>query len=457
MMEKFKKYKSYADSSLDWLGSIPSHWIIEKGKWHWKKEKRPVRPEDETVTVFRDGEVTLRKNRRIDGFTNSVLEIGYQGVRKGDLVIHGMDAFAGSIGVSDSDGKSTPVYSVCTPKKGSNPYYFAYLLKVMSKRGWIESLARGIRERSTEFKYNQFASLDYPIPPVAEQQRIVEFLDHKTAQIAHYIQLKEKTITLLEERKAAIINQAVTKGLPAEAAAKAGLNPDAPMKDSGIEWLGEIPEHWIVKKLKWNSKTTSGGTPPSGNREDFYNGDIPWIRTTDLNNNELFDVPEKVTGLALKYTACKIVPENTVCVAMYGGPGTIGKHSIIRFSGTVNQALCAIIPSPDIIPDYLYYYLKFYRPIWMINAKGSRVDPNISQDEVRNMIIPYPSSREQSSIVKYIKFNCDRIDELISKNEKEITLIKEYRESLISAAVTGKIDVREYQQTASEYATADNH
>src|SRR5690554_4402883 len=113
---KIKKYSAYKDSGIEWIGDIPEHWEVRKANWLFKREKRLARSIDEVITCFRDGEVTLRKNRRVEGFTNSLKEIGYQGIRRGDLVIHAMDAFAGAIGVSDSEGKGTPVYSVCTPK-----------------------------------------------------------------------------------------------------------------------------------------------------------------------------------------------------------------------------------------------------------------------------------------------------------------------------------------------------
>ena len=116
-MTTFPKYKRYKDSGIEWLGEVPEHWEVEKGKWLFLKMDRQVRPEDGVVTAFRDGQVTLRTNRRTDGFTNAIKEHGYQGIRKGDLVIYAMDAFAGAIGVSESDGKSTPVYSACVPRK----------------------------------------------------------------------------------------------------------------------------------------------------------------------------------------------------------------------------------------------------------------------------------------------------------------------------------------------------
>ncbi|HRG74311.1 MAG TPA: hypothetical protein PLX69_07120, partial [Leptospiraceae bacterium] len=131
-----KPYPKHKPSGIQWLGDIPSHWEVKSFKRIWKKENRPVRDEDDVVTAFRDGMVTLRKNRREDGFTFAVQEFGYQGIRKNDLVIHGMDAFAGAIGVSDSDGKSSPVYQVCTPRDEANPYYYALLFREMSRNGY---------------------------------------------------------------------------------------------------------------------------------------------------------------------------------------------------------------------------------------------------------------------------------------------------------------------------------
>ncbi|HEY0462319.1 MAG TPA: restriction endonuclease subunit S [Pyrinomonadaceae bacterium] len=199
-------------SGVDWLGEIPDHWEVEKGKWLFQQMKRPVRTEDEIVTCFRDGVVTLRANRRTEGFTNALQEHGYQGIRKGDLVIHNMDAFAGAIGVSDSDGKSTPVYSVCVPKdsKKVNSYFFALLLRKLAKDGFIESLAKGIRERSTDFRFNDFANLMFSVPSLTEQNEIVIYCREISQKIETAISFKQKEIEKLKEYKAVLINSAVT-------------------------------------------------------------------------------------------------------------------------------------------------------------------------------------------------------------------------------------------------------
>jgi len=197
------------DSGVEWVGRIPYHWNIDIAKRIFKKEQRDI-DYDDIITCFRDGEVTLRKNRRTDGFTISTKEIGYQGIKKGDLVIHQMDAFAGAIGVSDSNGKSTPVYIVCTSSKDYNNYYYAYLLRSYAKVGYIESMARGIRERSTDFRYATFSITPLLVPPIKEQNDIVSYLDSKIYSTDTIITQKEKLITELETYKKSIIYEYAT-------------------------------------------------------------------------------------------------------------------------------------------------------------------------------------------------------------------------------------------------------
>ena len=234
-----KRYPEYKATGVAWVGKIPKHWNVKRAKFIFRRLQRLVREHDEIITAFRDGIVTLRKNRRTLGFTNSLKEIGYQGLRKGDLVVHAMDGHAGAMGVSDSDGKSSPVYSVCRPISQENVYYYAYLLRYMAFSGFIESLTRGVRERSTEFRFNEFKEIDLLIPSISEQDKIVNFLDRKTGQINELIRIKERRIELLHEQRTALINQTVTKG----------LDPNVEMKPSGVEWIERIPKDWNAVPL----------------------------------------------------------------------------------------------------------------------------------------------------------------------------------------------------------------
>lgn len=198
------------DSGIPWIGQIPEHWGIRRAKSMFKKEKREVRPTDRVITCFRDGQVTLRENRRTTGFTESITEIGYQGIRKGDLVIHQMDAFAGSIGVSDSDGKGTSVYHCCTPKGPYIPQYYALVLREMARTGFIQSLYRGIRERSSDFNFQTFGKQYLPIPPEEEQKEIVNFIHTRINKIDTMIEALKAEIDRLTEYKQRLISDVVT-------------------------------------------------------------------------------------------------------------------------------------------------------------------------------------------------------------------------------------------------------
>ena len=198
------------DSGIPWIGLIPEHWDIKRAKFMFHKEKRNVRECDEVITCFRDGTVTLRKNRRTAGFTESLTEYGYQGIRKGDLVIHQMDAFAGSIGVSDSDGKGTSVYHCCTTFGNFDVHYYAYVLRRMAQSGFIQSLYRGIRERSSDFKFPVFGNQYLPVPPIEEQQAIVQFIDNKRKKIDQYMADLQAEIDYLKEFKQRLISDVVT-------------------------------------------------------------------------------------------------------------------------------------------------------------------------------------------------------------------------------------------------------
>lgn len=199
------------DSGISWIGQIPEHWSIKRAKYMFTKHKRPILPEDEVVTCFRDGEVTLRKNRRTTGFTESLTETGYQRVHKGDLVIHQMDAFAGSIGISDSYGKATPVLHCCTPTSNTlHTRYYMYAIRQMAYSGFIQSLYRGIRERSSDFNFQVFSAQYLPIPPYEEQLRIVEYIDSKVNSINSLKSELKAEIEYLKEYKLRLVSDAVT-------------------------------------------------------------------------------------------------------------------------------------------------------------------------------------------------------------------------------------------------------
>lgn len=196
------------DSGIPWVGQFPTHWTKKKGKYILRYMSKPVKQDDGVITCFRDGEVTLRSNRREDGFTMADKEIGYQGVDVGDLVVHGMDGFAGAIGISDSRGKASPVLNVLNTKQ--NKKYIMYYLRSMAYGEVFTALSTGIRVRSCDLRWNKLAELLYPLPPIDEQNNIVSYIDNQIARTNEIIADKKSQIETLDGYKKSLIYEYVT-------------------------------------------------------------------------------------------------------------------------------------------------------------------------------------------------------------------------------------------------------
>lgn len=437
---KTKRYPAYKDSGIKWLGEVPEHWITRKGKWLFFKQERPVRKDDKIVTCFRDGQVTLRKNRKTEGFTNALKEHGYQGIRKGDLVIHCMDAFAGAIGVSDSDGKSTPVYSVCTSRiNGVNLYYYSYFLRSLAKKGFIESLAKGIRERSTDFRFNDLGVLLLPFPPLVEQEYIADYLDKKTEQIDKAIAQKGQMIELLKERKQILINSAVTRG----------LTSDTPLKDSGIDWIGQIPLHWEVRRIKYikssNKNAFVDGPFGSNLKSEHFieNGDVYVVEsgfiTTGIFIDKEFKTISKKHFETIKRSECL---GGDVIIAKIGANyGMAAELPILDKKAVVSGNSLKITLNQNLIKNDYFVKLLFLSKLLggFENFVNISAQPALSLGGLNNLSLPCPPIKEQLEIISYIEQHTDKIDKAIFQKQEEIEKLKEYKSTLIDSAVTGKI------------------
>lgn len=206
------KTAAMKDSGISWIGEIPQGWAVLRGKDIFVKRSLPAFDTDEIVTCFRDGQVTLRKNRREDGFTIALKEHGYQGVRVGDLVVHAMDAFAGAIGISESNGKCSPVYSICRARQSTTTdlRFYSYVLRDMALNGYIQSVGQGIRERSTDFRFREVEVAFYCQPTLDEQRTIADHLDRQTKQFDAQLVTLDEQAKILKELRKAIIHEAVT-------------------------------------------------------------------------------------------------------------------------------------------------------------------------------------------------------------------------------------------------------
>ena len=418
-----ERYSEYKDSGVQWLGEIPEHWKIHRAKYMFNKEQRPILKDDEIVTCFRDGEVTLRKNRRISGFTEATDYSHYQHICKGDLVIHQMDAFAGSSGVSDSDGMGTPVLSVCTAKSGDiNNFYYAHILRLMGRNGYILSLYRGIRERSSDFRFDTLAKQWLPLPSFSEQQSIVSYLDSKCEKIDKMIEGKEKQIALLQELKQRTIADAVTRG----------LNPDVKMKATNISWLEEIPEHWKIVKLKVFCKENK-----EKNKENIESCvlSLSYGKVIIKQNINFGLVPDN-------YENYQIVNPGYIILRLTDlqNDHRSLRTGLVKNRGIITSAYVGLILK-DIDSEYTQLLLHTIDIIKVFYGMGGGLRQSMSYTNIANMYIPVPPISEQRAIVSYINERTEKIDTLTSKLQQEIESIKEYKQRLISDVVTGKIKV----------------
>ena len=420
------QFQLYKESTIPWAPVIPNHWETKRAKSLFKKMERPVRESDEVVTCFRDGTVTLRRNRRESGFTESLKEIGYQGIRPGDLVIHAMDAFAGAIGVSDSAGKGTPVYSVCTPIGEANPLYYAHALREMSRNKWIESLAKGIRERSSDFRFTEFSAQVVPVPPPEEQAAIVQFLDHAGEQIQCYIASKERLIALLEEERQALVHQAVTRG----------LDPSVRLKDSGVEWLGDVPEHWEIRRAKYLYREADEHSETG--TEQLMSVSHKTGVTPRKENVTMF-LAESNIGHKL----CR--PGDIVINTMWAFMAALG---VARQEGLVSPSYGVYRPHGESHLDHDYMdsliRTEAYRMNYLVRSTGitsSRL--RLYPESFLGIPLVYPPKVEQDAIAEHIDEVTTSVDDAITRTRSQIDLMNEYRTRLIADVVTGQLDVRE--------------
>lgn len=432
------KYTHYKESPVKWIGEVPEHWNFVRGKYLYKKMQRPINASDEVVTCFRDGTVTLRKNRRTTGFTESLKEIGYQGIHKGDLVIHVMDAFAGSIGVSDSDGKGTPVYSVCQAKNDSNSYYYAFLLREMARTGYIQSLYRGVRERSSDFRFEVFGSQFYPVPPRIEQDKIVRFLDWKISMVNRLINTKRKEIKAVDAMRRSMVSSAVTRG----------LNPKAPMKFSGVKWLGDIPEHWETAPLVSMAKEKSICDCTDLQLLSVYldEGVIPFAQKDEKRTN--------ATSKDLsKYQ--RVDPGDFVLNNQQAWRGSVG----VSFdTGIVSPAYIVLQMDDTLNREYANYLLRSRGMVdqYLVISRGvGSIQRNIYWSSLKRVIVPIPPKEEQERIVAYLKEAVKKMQDAILYLTKETETLEEYKTKLIADVVTGKIDVRDIEIPDYEFVDED--
>lgn len=441
-MAKYKAYPEYKDSGVEWLGEIPTSWQMWKLSHAYEVIGSGTTPTSNNESYFQ-GDIPwvttgeLREKIIYDTdkkVKESTLQI-FSALKihpAGSVVIAMYGATIGRLGILGVDATTNQACCVMTKSKIINNQYLYYWLQAY--RTDIIRLSSGGGQPN--INQEKVSSLKVSAPVLNDQTLIVAFLDHETAKIDNLIEKQQQLIELLKEKRQAVISHAVTKG----------LNPDVPMKDSGVEWLGEVPEHWTVCRLKQIIKSGTSISYGIVQPGDSLDEGVPFIQTTNISqgNIQLESLPK----------TSKIIEKNYPRSRLDGGEVILGIRASIGSAYVVplelkganlSRGVARIQPGTNISADYLVWYLKTnaVEQYWALSKQGSTFS-EVSIETVRELTVCVPPKDEQYNIASRLEGALDRIHKLIVKSEIKMNLLRERRTALISAAVTGKIDVRDW-------------
>jgi len=420
------------DSGIEWIGEIPVEWNLDKTKRFFTNTKKIVGTEADKydrLALTLNG-VIKRSKDDSEGLQPEKFE-GYQILCKNELVFKLIDlenVKTSRVGLSPYTGLVSPAYIVLSNNFEDNRFFYYWFIFMYYNKVFNHLGGEGVR---SALNSKDVLSLLVPDIRFDEQCRIADYLDRKCNQIDAIIARQQEVIEKLKAYKLSVITEAVTKG----------LNPDVPMKDSGIEWIGKTPKHWQLTKIKWVADTCSGGTPPSGDLS-FYDGGINWVCSYDLHEDAIKCTQRTLSEEGAEIIAGKMQKPNSILIAMYGGSGTIGNSGILSCYARTNQAVCSVYFDEKLMnPKFALYQTIFMRKYWMYYAVGSRKDPNISQDTIRNMHYIIPPMQEQEAIVEWIESRINVVECIQRKKSNIIEKLADYKKSLIYEVVTGKKEV----------------
>ncbi len=421
------------DSGVEWLGEIPTNWDVKRFKYLATIRSGQVDP---TLNEFRQFRLVapnhIQSGTGLLFGASSAEEQGAQSgkvpFKTGDVLYSKIRPNLHKVCLAPFDGVcSSDIYPI-VPNGRMAPYYLLY---TMLSTGFHQLTVLDVMGATIpRIDHESLMHITFPLPPLAEQRAIAAYLDRETAQIDALITKTVQLNALLREKRTALISHAVTKG----------LDPAAPLKDSGVEWLGEIPAHWDVWKPSHAFQQVASGTTPNTNDLRYFDGNVSWVTTSELRENTIVATKAHVTELALTdHPMLKVYLPGTLLIAMYGA--TIGRLGILGIPACTNQACCALADSSVLETRFAFYSLYIGRD-HLIRLSSGGGQPNINQEKIRSLKLAVPPLAEQRAIAAHLDCETTKIDALIAKNDQLIALLREKRTSLISAAVTGKIDLR---------------
>ena len=452
-MAKYQAYAEYKDSGVEWLGEIPESWTIAKlGIAAFMQEGPGLRTWQFTdsgtrvicVTNITENGIDFSKLEKF--ISNAEYFQNYQHftVNKGDILLSSSGNSWGKIATYFDTEKVILNTSTIRLNESSNKKiirdFIKYILSSLSTKEQLGLMMTGACQPN--FGPTHLGQVKVTIPSKNEQTQIANFLDHETRKIDHLIEKQQQLIELLKEKRQAVISHAVTKG----------LNPNVKMKDSGVEWLGEVPEHWEVSKFGYISQVVRGGSPRPAGDPTLFNGDYsPWVTVAEITKDDELYLTSTETFLTKKGSEqCRVFKAGTLLLSNSGA--TLGVPKILCIDANANDGVVGF-EQLQIDIEFAYYYLSILTNDLRERVKQGSGQPNLNTDIVKNISIAIPPLSEIQLIVTEIKGQVEKFVSLIQKAERQILLMQERRTALISAAVTGKIDVRNWQ--APTVAEAD--
>ena len=444
-------YPHYRDSGVEWLGGVPTHWRVKRLKVVASTNDEALSDAEDPLRVMFYVDISaVDATRGITRYEELVFEDAPSRarrlVRDGDTIVSTVRTYLRAIAPIDSPKPEMVVstgFAVIRPRAIDDEF----ASWVLREQGFLDEIvARSVGVSYPAINAPEIGNLPVAIPPHDEQRAIAAFLDRETERIDSLIAKKRLLMERLREYRTALITRTVTRGLPPAAARAAGLEPSPRLKPSGVEWLGEMPEHWEVLHPSFGFGRIGSGTTPRSDAEEYYRGDTPWVTTSELRESTIFETAKSVTAAALHdHTALHVYPPGALVIAMYGA--TIGRLGILGVPAAVNQACCVFAEPTRLRARFVYYWLAGFRDVLISHSVGGG-QPNLSQEDLRGLRIPAPSTDEQDRIAEYLDTEISLLNGLASEIDSGIERLQEYRTALITAAVTGKIDVRESATTA---------
>jgi len=441
MIGELKPYSAYKDSGVPWLGEVPEHWEIQRGKNLFRCiDIRSEKGEEELLTVSSERGVIPRKTANVTMF-KAESYAGHKLCWPGDLVINSLWAWARGLGISQHHGIVSTAYGVYRARKSAIDHRFIQALVRSTPFQWeLQVRSKGVWTSRLQLTDDSFLNAPFPLPPLQEQAAIATFIDDADRRIRRYIRSKQKLIKLLEEQKQVVINQAVTRG----------LDPKVPLKPSGIEWLGDIPEHWEVMRLKQLIVRIDQGISPQAENYLAESGRWGVLKAGCVNRGLFQDIQHKRLPIEFAIDPKLVVNLGDVLVSRASGSprlvGSVGRVHELNYQLILSDKTFRPVFRAGVDPEFMvlamnsrYYRMQVEKAI--SGAEG--LANNLPSSSLRTFIFAIPPKHEQEIIVRCIQEETNSLIKAIQRTEKEISLLHEFRTRLIADVVTGKLDVHE--------------